>query len=265
MMYSQTNLLAMFPSLSLPSLTPPQIQTNCCNNVTNFLPATAFNPYLLSPPAMPSKSQILAEMEVEYQKLRFLENLLYTSPTGYLLNPTPSLSSALSLSLPSIPQPHPQYPLPPSITPTSSNVPSSTTSTPLSLVESYEIKKIKKSTSHSIIPGSSSSSDRPHQCNECGKRFKFKSNLFEHKSLHSSQQTYQYVCPFCSKSCRLKGNLKKHLQIHMGTADQLEKFWKVRFSRSSGRPRKVISQSSQDATESLKQSFLKDLLLDVTN
>uniref|UniRef100_A0A914YG81 C2H2-type domain-containing protein n=1 Tax=Panagrolaimus superbus TaxID=310955 RepID=A0A914YG81_9BILA len=220
---------------------------------------------------MPLKSQILAEMEVEYQKLRFLENLLYTSPTGYLSNCTPSLQSSLSISLPSIPQPLPQYPLPPSITPTSSNIPSSTTSTPLLMTESNEVKKVKKSISPLVIPGPSSSSslsDRPHQCNECGKRFKFKSNLFEHKSLHSSEQAYQYVCPFCSKSCRLKGNLKKHLQIHMGTADQLEKFWKVRFSRSSGRPRKVVVspvQSFPVASESLKQSFLKDLLLDVTN
>uniref|UniRef100_A0AC35EX81 C2H2-type domain-containing protein n=1 Tax=Panagrolaimus sp. PS1159 TaxID=55785 RepID=A0AC35EX81_9BILA len=219
---------------------------------------------------MPSKSQILAEMEVEYRKLKFLETLLYVSPTGYLSNSTPSLPSARSLS--SIPQQQPiQYPITTSMTPPkSSHFYSSTTSTPISMIQTNEIKKIKKSPSHSIIRGSSSptsSTDRPHQCNECGKTFRFKSNLFEHKSLHSSEQTYQYVCPFCSKSCRLKGNLKKHLQIHMGTAEQLEKFWKARFSRSSGRPRKVVSLSNSlpNSSESLKSLPSKDFLINVPN
>ncbi|KAI1710645.1 gastrula zinc finger protein XlCGF67.1 [Ditylenchus destructor] len=77
---------------------------------------------------------------------------------------------------------------------------------------------------------------RPHQCHGCGKRFRFKSNLFEHKSLHLKAHPFQ--CPFCGKTCRLKGNLKKHLQIHVNTVEDLEKLWKERFSRSSGRPRK---------------------------
>ena len=76
---------------------------------------------------------------------------------------------------------------------------------------------------------------RPHQCSTCGKRFRFKSNLFEHKTLH--QPTTPYFCPFCSKACRLKGNLKKHLQTHVGT-EALEVLWKSKFSRSAGRPRK---------------------------
>uniref|UniRef100_A0A915D1P0 C2H2-type domain-containing protein n=1 Tax=Ditylenchus dipsaci TaxID=166011 RepID=A0A915D1P0_9BILA len=41
---------------------------------------------------------------------------------------------------------------------------------------------------------------RPHGCKECGKRFRFKSNLFEHKSLH--QKTFPFMCPFCGKTCR---------------------------------------------------------------
>lgn len=87
------------------------------------------------------------------------------------------------------------------------------------------------------------------------KRFRFKSNLFEHKSLHF--KVHAFYCPFCRKTCRLKGNflifklkknkfkiflgnLKKHLQIHVNTVEDLEKLWKERFSRSSGRPRKGV-------------------------
>lgn len=85
---------------------------------------------------------------------------------------------------------------------------------------------------------------RPHQCMECLKRFRFKSNLFEHKTLH--QRTTPFVCPFCAKTCRLKGNLKKHLQIHVASAEQLEELWKARFSRSSGRPRKHPQQQQPE-------------------
>jgi hypothetical protein len=79
---------------------------------------------------------------------------------------------------------------------------------------------------------------RPHPCHQCGKRFRFKSNLFEHKSLHQKTPNV-FSCPFCSKTCRLKGNLKKHLQTHVGTPEALERLWKERFSRSSGRPKKL--------------------------
>uniref|UniRef100_A0A914DYD2 C2H2-type domain-containing protein n=1 Tax=Acrobeloides nanus TaxID=290746 RepID=A0A914DYD2_9BILA len=80
--------------------------------------------------------------------------------------------------------------------------------------------------------------NRPYKCELCGKRFRFKSNLFEHKSIHS-QQSHAFVCPFCGKTCRLKGNLKKHLQVHVNSVEELEKLWQERFSRSSGRPRKT--------------------------
>uniref|UniRef100_A0A914HV94 C2H2-type domain-containing protein n=1 Tax=Globodera rostochiensis TaxID=31243 RepID=A0A914HV94_GLORO len=81
--------------------------------------------------------------------------------------------------------------------------------------------------------------DRVHKCDQCQKAFRFKSNLFEHKSLHlGSSSRNPFVCPFCSKTCRLKGNLKKHLQVHVTSAEDLECLWKRSFSRSSGRPSK---------------------------
>lgn len=51
---------------------------------------------------------------------------------------------------------------------------------------------------------------KTHRCNCCNKLFRFKSNLFEHKSLHSNKRM-PFLCPFCGKTCRLKGNLKKHV------------------------------------------------------
>ncbi|KAL3110048.1 hypothetical protein niasHT_015651 [Heterodera trifolii] len=81
--------------------------------------------------------------------------------------------------------------------------------------------------------------ERVHKCDQCQKAFRFKSNLFEHKSLHlGSSSRNPFVCPFCSKTCRLKGNLKKHLQVHVTSAEDLECLWKRSFSRSSGRPSK---------------------------
>uniref|UniRef100_A0A914HYL7 C2H2-type domain-containing protein n=1 Tax=Globodera rostochiensis TaxID=31243 RepID=A0A914HYL7_GLORO len=80
-----------------------------------------------------------------------------------------------------------------------------------------------------------------HKCEQCQKAFRFKSNLFEHKSLHlGSSSRNPFVCPFCSKTCRLKGNLKKHLQVHVTSAEDLECLWKRSFSRNSGRPRKGL-------------------------
>nr|CAD2171783.1 unnamed protein product [Meloidogyne enterolobii] len=80
---------------------------------------------------------------------------------------------------------------------------------------------------------------RPHSCEYCQKSFRFKSNLFEHKSIHKSAcHRSTFICPFCTKTCRLKGNLKKHLQIHVKNVNELERLWKNYFSRQSGRPRK---------------------------
>ncbi|KAI6175938.1 hypothetical protein M3Y97_00744900 [Aphelenchoides bicaudatus] len=105
------------------------------------------------------------------------------------------------------------------------------------------------SPSTSSVDSSEELENRPYKCGDCNKRFRFKSNLFEHKTLHS--QSTPFICPFCSKSCRLKGNLKKHLQVHVSNSEALEQLWKARFSRSSGRPRKQVSNPNQAATNNL--------------
>ncbi|OUC44334.1 zinc finger, C2H2 type [Trichinella nativa] len=45
-----------------------------------------------------------------------------------------------------------------------------------------------------------------------GGAFRFRSNLAEHRSVHTSLKPY--VCRFCGKSSRLKGNLTKHILKH---------------------------------------------------
>uniref|UniRef100_A0A7E4V6Y1 C2H2-type domain-containing protein n=1 Tax=Panagrellus redivivus TaxID=6233 RepID=A0A7E4V6Y1_PANRE len=61
---------------------------------------------------------------------------------------------------------------------------------------------------------SQSVESKPHGCPECGKYFRFHSNLVEHRTVHFQGKTHFYACPLCPKRCRLKGNLKKHLHRH---------------------------------------------------
>uniref|UniRef100_A0A8R1XRC2 C2H2-type domain-containing protein n=3 Tax=Onchocerca TaxID=6281 RepID=A0A8R1XRC2_ONCVO len=55
-------------------------------------------------------------------------------------------------------------------------------------------------------------SDKAFICEICGKAFRFRSNLAEHRSVHTALKPY--VCKFCGKSSRLKGNLTKHILKH---------------------------------------------------
>jgi uncharacterized Zn-finger protein len=52
-------------------------------------------------------------------------------------------------------------------------------------------------------------------CEICGKAFRFRSNLAEHRSVHTAVKPF--VCKFCGKSSRLKGNLTKHILKHHKT------------------------------------------------
>ncbi|KAH7716135.1 laterally symmetric protein 2 [Aphelenchoides avenae] len=83
--------------------------------------------------------------------------------------------------------------------------------------------------------------DRPHSCEFCGKHFRYRSNLFEHRTLHQSSRP-RFACPFCPRSCRLKGNLKKHMQLHVKSQEELEQVWKLYYYRGRGRPSKNAPQ-----------------------
>lgn len=55
-------------------------------------------------------------------------------------------------------------------------------------------------------------SEKSFVCEICGKGFRFRSNLAEHRSVHTAVKPF--VCKFCGKSSRLKGNLTKHILKH---------------------------------------------------
>ena len=172
-----------------------------------------------------TKAQIIAEIENEIQRLRLLESLLLT-PSKFCLT-TMALTKCLSAMSNSVPSLLPSS-LPLQTPPNTLSPPSSFYSTPqLDLENGFSqpaVEPVQPSNSgKGSEPSTSADSDRPYKCPDCNKRFRFKSNVFEHKSLHASDQPYQYICPFCSKTCRLKGNLKKHLQTHMSTSEELEK------------------------------------------
>ena len=50
-------------------------------------------------------------------------------------------------------------------------------------------------------------------CDECGKDFSSKSNLRQHKSVHSNDKPYQ--CPQCSKQFSQLRYLRQHLAFHI--------------------------------------------------
>jgi len=52
-----------------------------------------------------------------------------------------------------------------------------------------------------------------HQCPECGKHFKHKSNLKIHRVIHTDDAL---ECPQCQKKFARKSNLAQHLRVHSG-------------------------------------------------
>ncbi|CAD5227215.1 unnamed protein product [Bursaphelenchus xylophilus] len=171
---------------------------------------------------MESAQGLLIE-QLKQKEFNACQNILLSLMNQHMIQPQTSQEVNIS-SLFNLPALSPLTTSPTSPSPASTVLPSSSIS-PVA------------SPSSSVDSGIDGDDDkRPHQCPECLKRFRFKSNLFEHKTLH--QRSTPFVCPFCAKTCRLKGNLKKHLQVHVNSSQELEELWKQRFSRSSGRPRK---------------------------
>ncbi|KAE9552005.1 hypothetical protein FO519_004768 [Halicephalobus sp. NKZ332] len=85
---------------------------------------------------------------------------------------------------------------------------------------------------------------RPHQCDECGKKFRFHSNLVEHRTVHFDGCDHYFACPLCPKKCRLKGNLKKHLHRHYSTQDEVDQAWQVLYGGHTRRIRRENSLTS---------------------
>ncbi|KRZ65595.1 Myeloid zinc finger 1 [Trichinella papuae] len=75
-------------------------------------------------------------------------------------------------------------------------------------------KKLKSNTpsSDGKLFGNVYQGEKSFVCEICGKAFRFRSNLAEHRSVHTSLKPF--VCLICGKSSRLKGNLTKHILKH---------------------------------------------------
>lgn len=73
---------------------------------------------------------------------------------------------------------------------------------------------------------------RAYQCNICTKKFRFGSNLSEHRTVHMVDNLF-FKCTECNHAVRLRGNLKKHMKMHFKDNYELEKAWlKLRESGS---------------------------------
>lgn len=61
------------------------------------------------------------------------------------------------------------------------------------------------------VASPSASESAEHQCNVCGRQYKYRNNLLSHKRNECGKEPC-YMCPFCKRQYRFKGSLTKHIQ-----------------------------------------------------
>ncbi|XP_062304671.1 zinc finger protein 135-like isoform X2 [Osmerus eperlanus] len=64
------------------------------------------------------------------------------------------------------------------------------------------------------MPQGSHAGEKPYQCLECNKTFRWKSHFLAHMRTHTGEKPYQ--CLECKKSFSMKGTLLIHMTIHTG-------------------------------------------------
>lgn len=64
-----------------------------------------------------------------------------------------------------------------------------------------------------------------HFCPDCGKSYKFKQGLYEHRKFKCGKNP-SFQCPFCPKRCYVKGHLRQHiLSCKFNSSNQTKKLF----------------------------------------
>ncbi|PIC47937.1 hypothetical protein B9Z55_007104 [Caenorhabditis nigoni] len=107
-----------------------------------------------------------------------------------------------------------------------------------------------------------SGAKQPYKCGFCYKAFRFRSNAYDHQSVHTGIEPFQ--CPLCGKTTRLKGNLKKHMWTHATSKAELDAIWKPlkgKFKRNNSKmsklPEKSIKVGGAEHSENFEAPKLK--------
>ncbi|XP_076050998.1 uncharacterized protein LOC143031265 isoform X2 [Oratosquilla oratoria] len=80
-------------------------------------------------------------------------------------------------------------------------------------------------------------SEKPHECKECGQRFTRLGNLKTHTRVHTGERPYE--CNECGQQFKEQGKLKMHIRIHTGERPHECKHCGQRFTQLGGLKRHI--------------------------